>query len=270
MSVRKPVSFGSSHCQRAFTLIELLVVVAIIALLISILIPSLRQARAQAYRTKCATNQRQIAAGWTYYLEDHNDFFMWPGIASNPHYFFGGKKEIADYSLYGVPLEVRPLNQYVSLDPSGNKAAELFHCPADNGAKGFQLYEQFPGITTYDLYGNCYPANGTIMHGRPDRAYMKDEHRPPLRLVDVRIPPSLFVLGGDQQHLLVGKSPLPSGRVPRAIWHDKEGTHVNLAFLDAHVAYINMKPRARVGEVDQTGNYSYELEWLLPEEEDGG
>ena len=45
----------------AFTLVELLVVVAIIALLAAILLPSLRQARVLASRTRCAANMRNLA-----------------------------------------------------------------------------------------------------------------------------------------------------------------------------------------------------------------
>lgn len=60
---------------RAFTLIELLVVVAIIALLLAILLPSLSRARQMARRTYCASNMREIGKGLFYYAQKHNDFF---------------------------------------------------------------------------------------------------------------------------------------------------------------------------------------------------
>jgi len=66
--------------KKAFTLIELLVVVAIIALLISILLPSLARAREHAKQSVCANNLRSITTAVKVYAHDHND--RWPTAAT--------------------------------------------------------------------------------------------------------------------------------------------------------------------------------------------
>jgi len=68
----------ANGCRRrghAFTLIELLVVVAIIALLVSILLPALRSAREQSRRATCASNLRQIGLAYYNYATDSGGHF---------------------------------------------------------------------------------------------------------------------------------------------------------------------------------------------------
>ncbi len=114
----------SSPANRTgFTLVELLVVIAIIALLLGILLPSLRAARIAANRTVCQANLKQLAMAWQMYI-DNNSGHFYQGINANLNY--GGWKGEQGWS-------PRPLNEYVSLPteaPESPSGGRVFRCPS--------------------------------------------------------------------------------------------------------------------------------------------
>ena len=97
--------------RKGFTLIELLVVVAIIALLVSILLPALGRARELAKRIVCSSQLAGIGRSIALYLNDYEDDY--PTIHT-------GQPATAGYVVYGGGRYNAPGDMTVA-DPAGPK-----------------------------------------------------------------------------------------------------------------------------------------------------
>jgi prepilin-type N-terminal cleavage/methylation domain-containing protein/prepilin-type processing-associated H-X9-DG protein len=64
---------GARRTGRAFTLLELLVVIAVVAILASLLLPTLASAKAKGHAIVCLNNHRQLILAWQLYADDHED-----------------------------------------------------------------------------------------------------------------------------------------------------------------------------------------------------
>jgi prepilin-type N-terminal cleavage/methylation domain-containing protein len=72
----------------AFTLVELLVVIGIIALLISVLLPALSKARAQANAAACLSNVRQWSTAVMLYANDNKQGLCFYDGTANPDFYW--------------------------------------------------------------------------------------------------------------------------------------------------------------------------------------
>jgi prepilin-type N-terminal cleavage/methylation domain-containing protein/prepilin-type processing-associated H-X9-DG protein len=107
---------------RGFTLIELLVVVAIIAVLVAILLPSLGRARESARSAMCAANLKQLGMGLQYYAEDNKGY--WPAPIRNTPAVITWDVGLSPY-----------LSESMTFGPSDatnrKKGKSVFVCPSD-------------------------------------------------------------------------------------------------------------------------------------------
>jgi len=210
--------------SRAFTLIELLVVIAIIALLMAILMPSLRLAKDQAQRVHCVSNTKTLALAWFMYKDENDGKIVggatWvikdevsgkpipPWVAGQTGNWARQKQDIKDGALY----------------PYTGKTEDIYRCPGDRrkeSSSGIQ-----PTFRTFSIAGG---ANGERWGTYDPIKLYTDLKNPAIRYIFVEeMDTRGSNLGSWQMH------PRRTGSTwvdPVAMWHNKKST---LGFADGH------------------------------------
>lgn len=225
-----------------FTLIEVLVVVAIIALLVSILLPSLQRARQQATAVVCRSNLKQIMNGMLGYqlaAKGYMPHNLWSEAAwyvpKKDLWFYKLKKELPD--------------------------PKVWVCPGDPFRGSFDFEATTPaGRRTNQLVNSCgYGMNYLLRHmGEPESFNVEYYH--------ARRPANTILLAEVGPDDKLGQAPLygasnggmgqPWRDGGRLLWDDGKrdwftgssartwltGRHygnINMAAIDGHIQFVN-------------------------------
>lgn len=183
--VRTELHYSSKRVPTGFTLIEVLVVVAVIALLLAILIPSLKAARAQARMAVCGSNIRQLAFANIGYATENKGYFVL--AAEDIGVGFGGTKRWHGIRESAGVSPDPDLNQF---DPARGllvrylgRDGQVKKCPS------FRDYtDDNPRVDAFEAACGGYGYNQSYIGGRYDLYVGNDAARHSARINDVRQP----------------------------------------------------------------------------------
>jgi len=214
---------SSVQKRRAFTLIELLVVIAIIAILAAILFPVFARARAQARKTVCLSNMKQVALGSMMYTQDFDETFP---VERNPN-------------TYNPPAPNGYTWHYSVYPYTKNK--QMWHCPEDSRNVAWNegyLDAQLFGPWNVDSHLS-YAYNGAVF-----------DNSNGVKLANFQAPAQvIMVLDSRMEYPDLGywctpwDLSSPFGLVGAGAWTSHGGI-CNWAFADGHVKSIKLAATA--------------------------
>lgn len=199
--------------SRGFTLVELLVVIGIIAVLISILLPSLSRARQSANSIKCAAALREFGAAHLMYTNDYKGVIVVP-LENDPNFSPAGVFWFQKLSIYFNKNNTRS-----STVANGKIAAVVRSCPewsgldnnndgqidTDKTGYGMSRRLRTPGSRTryhfpYDpARGALGSGNGPETNSGSGREDTLPDYLPPYWKISVIKKPSSRILFGDSR-----------------------------------------------------------------------
>ncbi len=142
--------------RRAFTLIELLVVVSIIALLMALLLPALKQARATAWSAACLSNLRQMGIAIQSYAMDNNGYM--------PVRLYSKTYSETDLRESAWPREIWPYAMGNNDKPPKKNRGDLYedtvlNCPVESAVKADTSFNR-----PYSLNTRLHKESGGPIH----------------------------------------------------------------------------------------------------------
>ena len=235
--------------QSAFTLIELLVVIAIIAILASMLLPALNQARERGKSAKCIANVKTLGTAVLYYCDAYKD------VMPRPFWYDVGNDG-------AVPSTTDDKNSYwqmafVALKLVNTKMPKswilpqgLYACPSENGERVTTGYGHF------NTWKGCYYGMNRYLSQKYDSAASSKEKLIARKITQV-VRPSVTFSIADKWVSPLCLTVAPQAEI-RARWYQLGQRHsgkFNYATLDGGVKSMGTYPK--IGASGDWKDYLY-------------